>query len=448
METHLPYRRLEILNYSFADDSCPCPSCGLWCHRHSVDSRTLVDIHLTCTVLLSVVVGVFICSKCDRSFRQEVPFAYPRLRYTKRAISKAVLSISQDGLSLEKAILRLNRDFGIAPSSATLSRWNLRFPVNLVDDSLPSYEEYHKRAIASFSGVLVLDEVYDKQFAVVFARDPLNKTTLGYLLTNGSVDQDKLRPFLLQLKKEGIIPDATITDQSNLYPSLLPEIWDECRHQLCLFHFTANVVGEVLDAARTIETALPKPKKRPRGRPKKSALSPQGQKKRELKKKARKARRLLVRNFEKTRGRIKALEAKNTPRAQAAADRTRQRLEEEQQSLQEIIQEIPKFRDLRQFMDDYYQLFNPTDNSPEAARTNREKMINNPRYQEIPALKALLDKLADEALFTKLTVFLDYENLDRTTNDAERTNRDTKRRQQRQHYRLRSEASNRNGGAC
>jgi hypothetical protein len=290
--------------------------------------------------------------------------------------------------------------------------------------------------------VLVLDEVYDKQFAVVFARDPLNKTTLGYLLTEGSVDQDKLRPFLEQLKREGIVPDVTITDQSNLYPSLLRELWTECRHQLCLFHFTKDVVEKVLKAARSIEAALPKPKKRPRGRPKKHGRKRLDQQKRDLKTRARKARRLLVRNFEKTRRRIQALEAKATDRAKAAALRAKQHLEEELQTLQEITLKVEGFAVLRRFMDDYYLLFSPIDNTPDTARAKRDQMVNNPDYQGVTALNALLLKLKDDSLFNKLTVFLDFENPQRTSNDAERTNRDTKRRQQQQHYRYRSEPSN------
>lgn len=440
--TTLPHRRLEIIGYSFADDSCACPTCCHLCHRHDTDTRTMIDIHLTYTVLLHVLVGVFICSQCGKCFRQDIPFAYPRFRYTKRSIAKAVLSATQDGLSLEKAIVRLNRDFGINPSSASISRWVARFPLHLVDENVPSYQDYHLRAVANFSGVLVLDEVYDNQFAVVFARDPLNNTTLGYLLTEGSVDQDKLRLFLEQLKQQGIIPEVTITDQSNLYPALLRELWSECRHQLCLFHFTKDVVDKVLDAARTIENALPKPPKRHRGRPKKRGRPRQDKHKRELKKKARKARRLLVRNFEKTRRRIQALEAKQTPRATAAAARAQSRLDDEQQALQELTQELPAFAVLRQFMNDYYQLFDPTGNSLDIAHARRAQLVNRSEYQAVPALKAILDKLADDDIFHKLTVFLEYHNLDRTTNDAERTNRDTKRRQQQQHYRLRSESSN------
>ncbi len=93
-------------------------------------------------------------------------------------------------------------------------------------------------------------------------------------------------------------------------------------------------------------------------------------------------------------------------------------------------------------MDDYYQLFSLTDNTPTSARAKRDQMVNNSDEQDEPALNTLLEKLKNDALFSKLTVFLDFENSERTSNDAERTNRDTRRRQQQQHYRYRKESSN------
>lgn len=444
MTASVQTRPLEVISLSFADDSCSCPHCSSLCRRHSLGSRWLIDIHLSRTVLIHVLVAVFICHSCQKSFRQEIPFAFPRFHYTKRSIHKALASTVFDGLSLPKAKARLNRDFGINPSQSSIARWDARFQLQSFQDDLLSYETYHDRVISQFSGILVLDEVYDKQFAVVFARDPINKTTLGYLLTSKGVTQDKLRPFLDSLKKEGIIPEVVVTDDSALYPSLLKELWSECRHQLCLFHFTQDVVKHVAEAARAIENSLPKPEKRKRGRPRKDdATAQQDRQRRKLKSKARKRRRLLLRNFERTRHYIALLEAKKKKRATRAAEKAKENLEKEEKALAELIVAVPGFAVLRDFMTDYYHLFRPMDNSKEQAISARDRMSQTQRYQEVPQLKLLLDKLNDAETFDKLTVFLEYENAERTSNDAERTNRNRKRRQEHQHYRYRSEAANR-----
>ena len=116
MNPSLPHRNLKI--FFFAEPVQPCPRCGSLCQLHDTDHRSLIDIHLTYFVLLHVTVGVFCCPLCAEqsrpyTFREDIPFAFPRIRFTKRAVAKAVLSVEQDGMSLAKASERLLRDFCI-----------------------------------------------------------------------------------------------------------------------------------------------------------------------------------------------------------------------------------------------------------------------------------------------------------------------------------------------
>lgn len=445
---------IEVQTLSYAEPTAPCPKCGTQCPRHDTDVRCLIDIHLTCCVLLHVTVGVYLCELCAArknqsskarrprtcSFRTQVPIAFPRSRYTRRAIGKVVQTIAHDGLGVDKTVRRVQRDFCINPAPRTVWQWWRKYPVHLFDDTLPDYQDYHQQAIEHFSGVLVLDECYDKQFCVVFARDPINGTTLGYLVSDAGMDRDKLQPFLKQLKAEGVIPEVVITDASVLYPSLLKELWSSCRHQLCLFHFTRGVVEDVLQGVAEVERALPKPPKRKPGRPKKRGRPRQDKAKHERKKRLRAGRFLVVRNFQRTLQKIQRLQAKGTPRALSAAARALQKLEQEQASLARLLEENPSLKVLRAFMDDYYRLFE-RHQSIEEAYHKRNALLVNPDYLACPTLAKTCTKLADDALFEQLTVFLRYENADRTSNDAERTNRDHKRRQEGQHYRYRTEQS-------
>jgi hypothetical protein len=56
----------------------------------------------------------------------------------------------------------------------------------------------------------------------------------------------------------------------------------------------------------------------------------------------------------------------------------------------------------------------------EAARYRRDMIVE--RFKNIPELKQIIDLLSGEQ-FEQMIVYLNYENLDKTNNDAERTNR-------------------------
>jgi hypothetical protein len=45
-----------------------------------------------------------------------------------------------------------------------------------------------------------------------------------------------MRRFLNNLQQYGFDPKVVVTDGSNLYPTVLAEIWPRARHQLCVFH--------------------------------------------------------------------------------------------------------------------------------------------------------------------------------------------------------------------
>ena len=84
-------------------------------------------------------------------------------------------------------------------------------------------------------------------------------------------DQDHMRRFLDNLKNWGFVPQVVITDGSNLYPSVLAELWPAARHQLCVFHVLKDINECVFDALRRLRRGLAQQsKRRRRGRPSKA----------------------------------------------------------------------------------------------------------------------------------------------------------------------------------
>jgi len=130
--------------------------------------------------------------------------------------------------------------------------------------------EYEHLVVASFSGVICVDELYDDKYAVLCARDPLNGQTIAYELCE-RVNQEEVTKFFRRLKAMGIKAEVAVTDDSALYPKAIKAVWQACKHQLCKFHWTKNIVTEVNRGVRKYREGLPKPAKRAKpGRPKKS----------------------------------------------------------------------------------------------------------------------------------------------------------------------------------
>src|SRR5205814_3233913 len=95
--------------------------------------------------------------------------------------------------------------------------------------------EHRHMVLENFSGTLCVDELHLGQFTLLLATDPIRDLPVAFALVSAN-DQDHMRRFLQNLKNWGLMPQVVITDGSNLYPTVLGELWSEADHQLCVFH--------------------------------------------------------------------------------------------------------------------------------------------------------------------------------------------------------------------
>ena len=116
--------------------------------------------------------------------------------------------------------------------------------------------------VEEFSGILCVDEVYQDKLALLLAVDPATPggdRLVGYELVHGQVERKDVEDFLSRLKDAGIEPEEVVTDGSPLYPGALKEVWPQAAHQLCLFHETRLVTGEIYKALMELRKSVPKP---------------------------------------------------------------------------------------------------------------------------------------------------------------------------------------------
>lgn len=227
---------------------------------------------------------------------------------------------------------------------------------------------------------------------VLFATDPLLDATISWDVV-GNCDSAAMNAFLDGIKGMGFIPVVVITDGSALYKEALVERWEAVEHQLCIFHVLANINRDVLDAARAILKTLPKPKRYPRGRPKKRG-----------RKRKKDDRRKFV-----------------SDRLHLIVKRRDRFTEDDRADWRRMVEINARFETLKGFVDEVHGLFEEGI-TRQTARRRRNRLAKDPVYLDIPQLKRAIHRVRRHE-FEKMIVFMAYENLDRTNNHVERGNR-------------------------
>lgn len=383
-----------------------CQICGTLGKYHSTGQRTIIDIDLAQPLVVFAYIGVYECNVCDKYFRVDLPFVKKAARYSNRAKQKVITSRVEDRMPYSLIPARTKRDFNIKPSLSTVHSWcNAEFAkIDLTKD-------YQPWVIASFSGICCIDEVYDKEFCIIFATDPVKDKTIAYEISESGTKQ-QMRRFMKYLKSIGIDPDIVITDGSNLYPENIKYVWKRARQQLCIFHVTQKITKDVQDAVREYKNSLPKPPKMKRGRPKKNVSKP---------KKKPNPRAIIFKN----RYLFTTREENLTPK--------------DKKLLQRLLKRHRPLRIIRSFMLEFYNLFIRSQ-TKEEAWAKQKAITQNKKYLKNKHLKRAIKRIQNKAKFAKMITYLDYDDLDMTTNHVERTNRRF-RKMQKTSYRLRTKTT-------
>ncbi len=251
---HIP---CHIRQIEFVLAAVACDRCGLPAPRVDTATRTAVDVDLDHPVLLLVRVSVHRCAAFRHYRRAQPPFLRPDAIYTQRVVRKAVEAIYADGMAFRRVGARLARDFWVRPSEAMIRRW-----CGAYGAARPLDAAYHAWVVAEFSGILCVDDVYQRDLALLLAVDPAapdGDRMAGYQLVHGRVDAAAVADFLGRLAAARIAPDEVITDGSALYPGVLAEVWPRAAHQRCLFHETRRITRAVLSAIERVRRTLPSP---------------------------------------------------------------------------------------------------------------------------------------------------------------------------------------------
>lgn len=389
--------RNRVVRQSRAPKTYPCPQCGQLGRRKQVHTRRVRDIAYHEIVVLELKVGEYRARcACCKTFRAQIDGIEPRAEYTNRVREAVLDRLLDDRMSMERLRQALQRDFHLDLSDGFLYDcldWKVR------QVHLPSYRQW---TLAHFSGTLCVDEIHLGHRTLLLATDPLGDFPVAFALVRAN-DRDHMRRFLGNLKNWGFSPQVVVTDGSNLYPTLLAELWPQARHQLCVFHVLKDINDCVFDALRRRRRRLARQgkRRRRRGRPSKAqkrARARYGATKREQAYFIWKHRHLMV----------------TRPEAMTGRDR---------RCLSRMFAALPALRTLRDFVLKVYRLFD-ADQSPHQARCRRAALVATSEFLADPDLARALAMLTPEK-FDKMIAYVHSPagQQVRTNNHVERTNR-------------------------
>jgi hypothetical protein len=388
-----------VIPIQCAPKKAPCPMCGKLGRRKRTLTRTVRTVAYKAIAYLEITYGEY-GARCDccTTFRNTPENVLPKAHYDNKVRELVLERILEDGMNVERAIASIRREF------------YLDLSVGFVYDVLRDQAEQldmaaHRRMVLEhFSGTLCVDELHLGRFTLLLATDPLHDLPVAFALV-ATNDQEHMRRFLSNLKTWGLMPCVVVTDGSNLYPTVLSELWPEAAHQLCVFHVIKDINELVLDALRRMRTAMNRRGKA--GRKKKRG------------RKSKKAKTALAR-----RGPTVKDKAYFVFKHRYLIVKRRENLSDaERKDLTQMLEYLPELATLRRFVDRIYWLFDAPKDFHQAS-CRRTAVVCEPAFRAVPELIKAMEQL-DKEKFPKLMAYLNNPvcRRVRTNNHVERTNR-------------------------
>jgi hypothetical protein len=119
---------------------------------------------------------------------------------------------------------------------------------------------YIDKALASFSGYIAADELYDGPFCVLFIVDNHKFKRLYYEVLDHNPANEDIKRFFARFKQmldaRGLTLNGITTDGSPLYPDAIAEVFGEVEHQSCQFHVIKEINKDIIKAVATVRRQL------------------------------------------------------------------------------------------------------------------------------------------------------------------------------------------------
>src|SRR4029450_1028649 len=274
-------------------------------------------------------------------------------------------------------------------------------------------------ALASFSGYVAADELYEGPYCVLSVVDNRQYKRILYAVLDHEPTHPDITTFLGRVKtaltERDLVLQGITTDGSPLYPEPIRMVFGDVAHQICTFHVLKELTQGILRAVAAERRRLAHSKpKLPRGRP--------SAKNKTARRLARKSKQIQVKLSALFQGRFLFVKRRLKPC--------------EHRQLLSITRGLPQLRTLREIMEHIYALFDRRCGTQTALDKRRQLRQWVKRFKGLGhTLKKIFSRTLEKAL-----TFLDDKLLPATSNAVERGNR-RHRKMQKSVYRVRSHVS-------
>ena len=399
MSTDVPVPTPIVIPVYCAPKKAPCPTCGKLGRRKRTLKRTVRTVAYKAVAVLEITYGEYQAGcDCSTTFRTTPEGVLAKAKYDNKVRDLVVERILEDGMSIERVLRSLEREFLLDLSSGFVYDTLHDFAAGL------DMAAHRYKVLEHFSGTLCVDELHLGRFTLLLATDPISDLPVAFALVTAN-DQDHMLRFLKNLRTWGLRPRVVVTDGSNLYPAVLAELWPDADHQLCVFHVIKDINRLILDAVRRMRTAMSrrgkagrKKKRGRKGAKSKGAATRRGMTVKEKASFVFKHRYLIVKRQE------------NLTKSER----------DDQRQMREY---LPELSILQRFAQRIYWLFD-TPKDLHQARCRRAAIVQDWAFQSVPELAKAMEQLSDDK-FAKLMAYLSNpaSRRVRTNNHVERTNR-------------------------
>jgi hypothetical protein len=277
---------------------------------------------------------------------------------------------------------------------------------------------YLEDALASFSGYLAADELYDGPFCVLSVVDARQQRRLMYEVLDHNPTRLDILMFFARLNDHLYARELAVagitTDASPLYPLPILLVFRDILHQICEFHILKELTAAVLRVLAHLRKRLAEQKPQlPRGRLRRSKKN------------------------QALRQQAQAIQQRISSLFEHRHLFVRHQLDNAQRAiLRRLVRSDPRLRALRAIMNEVYRLFDRRCRTETALQKLTKLRQRLRRYR---SLGKCLDKLNSPNLEKALT-FLDDKLLPATSNVVERANR-RHRKMQKAVYRVRTKTT-------
>jgi transposase-like protein len=187
---------------------------------------------------------------CPRKyFTPPAAEAAPRARTSRRLQQTAVRRYRRGAAALRDVAGQLREDFHTGTGKSSVLRWHR---ATLAGDC-------PRPAHLPFSGVLCIDEVYDRvggrRVPTWTCVDPLAGITIRIPLERA--DAQSLAAAMRQVRALGADPRVIVSDLWAAYPEALAQVWPRAERQLCWFHAMQWVTRQLARMLKRVGDAWP-----------------------------------------------------------------------------------------------------------------------------------------------------------------------------------------------